>query len=46
MKNAVYLTIPFQYWQTAKEGTHPLDRQVPVLTVKTWKIMPSHNHAA
>lgn len=46
MKNAVYLTIPFQYWQTTKEGTRPLDRQVPILTVQTWQIMPSCNHAA
>jgi len=46
LPKAVYLTIPFQYWQTAKEGTHPLDRQVPALTVQTWKIMPSLKHAA
>jgi len=46
MKTAVYLIIPFQYWQTAKEGSYPLDRQVTVLAVQIWKIMLSLNHAA
>jgi hypothetical protein len=46
MKNAVYLTIPFQQWHIAKEGKYPLERQVPALTVQTWKNMLSLNNVA
>jgi hypothetical protein len=40
------MTMPFQYRHTAKQGTHPSERQVPILTLYTWLFMLSLNHAA